>query len=227
MGLLYRIFLSGTTEEWALENPPLRDGEIGLDKTLKIIKVGDGQTQWSSLGVLELASSNTPPNDGYQPSMNNMIAVTWDPSFGGGSVVLTSGRMYITRISLPDSTITNVHTLSAGAGAVTNAYGAIYSKTGVLLRQSTNGAAGFSVIGLQTTVLTSPLDVVADQYYLGFWYTGATPTMTVGYGGSVLVNAGLTVPNLRGAWTNNGLVATAPDNFGTQQINNSLWFGVS
>lgn len=58
MSLLYRVFLSGTTSDWTATNPILRDGEVGLDRTLKILKIGNGQTRWNSLGLLELTPSS-------------------------------------------------------------------------------------------------------------------------------------------------------------------------
>jgi len=44
-------FRRGTTAEWSSANPVLASGEIGLDTTLKIIRVGNGVTAWNSLGA--------------------------------------------------------------------------------------------------------------------------------------------------------------------------------
>ena len=38
-----------TATEWSTANPTLLQGEVGLDSTNKIIKVGDGATAWNSL----------------------------------------------------------------------------------------------------------------------------------------------------------------------------------
>jgi len=39
----------GTTAEWAVSVIPLREGEIGYDKSLRRVKVGDGATLWAGL----------------------------------------------------------------------------------------------------------------------------------------------------------------------------------
>ena len=38
-----------TASNWSTNNPTLADGEIGLDKTNKYIKMGDGTSAWNSL----------------------------------------------------------------------------------------------------------------------------------------------------------------------------------
>lgn len=50
----------GTTQQWASSNVPLRDGELGIDSTLRRMEVGDGATlwaglPWSSMGTDEVA----------------------------------------------------------------------------------------------------------------------------------------------------------------------------
>jgi len=47
----------GTTGEWAASIKPLASGELGLDKTLNKLKVGDGTTLWTSLPQLNLLPS--------------------------------------------------------------------------------------------------------------------------------------------------------------------------
>ena len=42
-------FRRAWTQEWALANPVLRDGEPGYDKTLLLMKIGDGVTPWNDL----------------------------------------------------------------------------------------------------------------------------------------------------------------------------------
>lgn len=38
-----------TASEWALENPILQDGQIGIESDSRRFKVGDGATTWNSL----------------------------------------------------------------------------------------------------------------------------------------------------------------------------------
>jgi len=44
---------NGTTTEWSTANPVLRKGELGVDLTLKRMKVGDGVTAWNALGFVD------------------------------------------------------------------------------------------------------------------------------------------------------------------------------
>lgn len=39
----------GTAAQWAATNPVLADGELGFERDTKIVKVGDGTTNWTSL----------------------------------------------------------------------------------------------------------------------------------------------------------------------------------
>jgi len=39
----------GTTAQWASANPVLAAGELGVDTTLKVLKLGDGATAWGTL----------------------------------------------------------------------------------------------------------------------------------------------------------------------------------
>lgn len=42
----------GTSAQWASQNPVLGDGEIGIDKTAGIIKVGNGTDPWAILDIV-------------------------------------------------------------------------------------------------------------------------------------------------------------------------------
>jgi len=48
----------GTSAAWTLANPVLASGEPGYDLTDKIFKIGDGVSNWASLGSINLSSSN-------------------------------------------------------------------------------------------------------------------------------------------------------------------------
>lgn len=47
----------GTSAEWAAANPILGDGEIGYDRDLGIIKLGDGVTPWNGLSTPDILKS--------------------------------------------------------------------------------------------------------------------------------------------------------------------------
>jgi hypothetical protein len=48
----------GTAADWLQQNPVLASGELGYDLTNKILKLGDGSSNWVSLGSINLSSSN-------------------------------------------------------------------------------------------------------------------------------------------------------------------------
>lgn len=48
----------GSTSEWESVNPILRDGEPGLDTTVRKIKIGDGITPWKDLPYQEDITGN-------------------------------------------------------------------------------------------------------------------------------------------------------------------------
>ena len=53
MGILGRFqFRRDTTANWAAANPILLSGELGLDQTLGLIKIGDGSTPWLGLAFV-------------------------------------------------------------------------------------------------------------------------------------------------------------------------------
>ena len=48
----------GTATDWSTQNPVLASGELGYDLTNKILKLGDGSSNWTSLSSINLSSSN-------------------------------------------------------------------------------------------------------------------------------------------------------------------------
>jgi len=48
----------GTSDAWTSANPILASGEPGYDLTNKVFKIGDGSSNWASLGSINLTSSN-------------------------------------------------------------------------------------------------------------------------------------------------------------------------
>ena len=51
----------GTTAEWTAGNPILAVGELGLDTTLNIFKIGNGSTRWVSLATASGVAGPTGP----------------------------------------------------------------------------------------------------------------------------------------------------------------------
>lgn len=69
-------FRRGTASEWSSENPTLSNGEPGFDSTNKIIKVGDGSSQWNDTG--NLIASNTSGIAGASGVYNAVVISSGD-----------------------------------------------------------------------------------------------------------------------------------------------------
>ena len=61
-------FRRGSSSDWSTNNPVLSNGEPGFDLTNKVIKVGDGSSQWSSLD--SIAPFNTSLVEGSGIDLN-------------------------------------------------------------------------------------------------------------------------------------------------------------
>lgn len=65
----------GTSSEWSSANPILDNGELGFDKTIGSIKIGDGSTYWNDLPFLSCfgnpsnnsSSSSSGSSSGSEP----------------------------------------------------------------------------------------------------------------------------------------------------------------
>jgi hypothetical protein len=51
-----------TTANWSASNPILAEGEVGIDTTVKLAKIGDGTTAWNSL-AFGFGDSNVQSDD--------------------------------------------------------------------------------------------------------------------------------------------------------------------
>mgnify|MGYP003352645628 CR=1 FL=1 len=58
----------GTSSEWSSANPILDSGELGYDKTMGSIKVGDGSTNWNDLPFLSCLGFIATPNSSSSSS---------------------------------------------------------------------------------------------------------------------------------------------------------------
>lgn len=82
----------GTTAEWAAaSHVVLAAGEPGYDTTLKMLKLGDGSTEWASLESLESETlKNYPVGAIYQSTVSTSPATLF-----GGTWAALGGRMLI------------------------------------------------------------------------------------------------------------------------------------
>ena len=57
-------FRRGTTTEWTIANPILASGEIGIDTTTNLFKIGNGINGWNSLPYGGLMGPTGPSSSG-------------------------------------------------------------------------------------------------------------------------------------------------------------------
>ena len=72
------ISKNDTEENWLKENPILENSEIGYDSTNKIIKIGDGQTAWTSLKGISLFAVDGKGNEIFNSPANSIGEGTVD-----------------------------------------------------------------------------------------------------------------------------------------------------
>ena len=53
------ITRNDTTEQWSSQNPVLLEGELGYDSTVKMLKIGDGSSNWSDLKYISGAEAGS------------------------------------------------------------------------------------------------------------------------------------------------------------------------
>lgn len=111
------ILRKDIAENWTMYDPILALGEIGFDTTNNILKIGDGITPWSSLGILA------------GKKLEQRVVSASD----AGSIMAPAAGYY----GLSKITITNINSEDIVSGKT------IMGVTGTAL-QSTGGSGAFS-----------------------------------------------------------------------------------
>jgi len=100
----------GTATQWTNSTTALLAGELGLDTTNNIIKVGDGSTLWNSLAGLTLTSAQVSElaqdalSTAFSNGTHSNITVTYNDN--ANSISLATGPDVVTTTSL-NNTLTN------------------------------------------------------------------------------------------------------------------------
>jgi hypothetical protein len=166
-----------------------------------------------------------PINDGaWHPADYGWIAWVCDPASAYTGIITLAGYVIVTKIKIPvATTITNlmVYVTTAGATLTTSQCVAGLYQGGSLLAATVDQHTAWQTTGLKTMALTAPQAVSAGDAYVALLANGTTmPTfaVTIGHYGFATgdLNLGLTTPNLRAAWTDNGKT-TLPSTLGTPQ----------
>lgn len=151
------------------------------------------------------ASWATIPNQGPQPSDQNLIAWTYDPVIPGASTAPTGGQVQLMKVIIRlAATVTNVilHIPTIGNTLTTNEnFAGLYGSTGTLLSATADQTAAWGSTGLKTMALSAAQAVTAGIYYIGFVANGSTtPSFARGAGltsESTLLNVGVTAATAR------------------------------
>lgn len=166
---------------------------------------------------------------GWGPEDQNMIAWTVDPAALLNEFTVASGTLYLARLALPATTVTNIIVdLRASGAAASNVRAGLYNSAGTLLSGSANVEASIGAAGVYTIPLGTPQAVSAGHYYAGFFIVGATPTVLTSHVSSGPNN--LMGSSYRSATSTTGLGAGSamPDPFGAMTATTRLlWVGVS
>lgn len=167
----------------------------------------------------------------WLPGDHGFKAWNYDPALTTTFANPTAGTLYVYKVRLPATTITNIVFYAASGTTPTTAYAALYVGTaaGALLSQSANQAGLYGAAGTKVFPLGAPQVVTAGVYYAAFWCTGSGPghTSVTAAGGHPNAGLGSTVPRFGTA--NTGLTTTAPANIGTitALTANAIWAAAS
>jgi Pectate lyase superfamily protein len=169
----------------------------------------------SLLNTDEFTVNSVPvPGAGFQPSDQNLIAWSYDPTANANSTALaTSGVIHLVKVNVRyPTTITNIlyQVATEGSGLTTGEnFVGLYDSTGTLRGTSADMTATWNTTdGFYTTPLVTPYTAAAGFYYVAFVANGTTgPAVTRGgglNGSAATLNAGLTAATYRYAVNSTG-----------------------
>lgn len=139
----------GTTAEWTASNPVLTSGEIGLDTTTGLIKIGNGSTAWNSLVAGFAPGSSAIPTAWTAPS----YAAGWR-DYQSTSVFVNVGYrkigdlVYVRGLLEGQAGLaTTVWTFPAGFRPPEQVLTAVYCSAGTMRRIDITPAGAFNISG--------------------------------------------------------------------------------
>jgi hypothetical protein len=174
-----------TAANWASNNPTLAAGEVGIDTTNNLLKVGDGSTAWASLaawarvGFLVAGGALGTPSSG---TLTNCTFPTLNQNTTGSSGSCTGNAANVTG---------TVAIANGGTGATTLAGAGILVSGGALGTPSSGNASNltsFPTLNQNTTGTASNV-------------TGTVAIANGGTGASTLAGAAITVGSNNGTAT--------------------------
>lgn len=175
----------------------------------------------------------------WSPSDNNLIAAQFDPTFASGTLIMTAGTLYLTKLKLPSdgAVISNliIEVTTAGATLVANQnYGLLYSPTGTLIARTASQHTAWGSTGIKEMALTAEsgqsLSRTDDYVYAGVltWGTGTKPTLRrIASGTAAMLNFGLANLTHRVATGGTSLTAVPAPLTTTTPGTDPFWMGLN
>lgn len=162
----------GTTSEWNSANPILEEGEIGYNSTLGQIKVGDGDTTWSSLYYLVDSSSLSTSLGSYildseKSATDGVAELDGSKNILAPASIIFEGTAndHETTLSVTDPTADRTITFPDATGTVVLTSGATF--TGAVSGTSLTLSGDLTVNGTTTTINSTTLTVDDINITLG------------------------------------------------------------
>lgn len=206
---------TGTSADWAAAAPTILPlGNVGVDITLGIVKVGNGASPWSALTFVGSGV------DYAEYLLNGAVNLRSSiPRSRASSVLsaLTAGVMYSTALYLEAGDVVTDLTFKSVAAAVTptNWWFALYDTqaTPALIAQTADQtSAAWSANTAKTIALPSPYTVpTTGIYYASVMVAAGTVPTLIGAGGLIGSNGPIVTGQKYIAQTSgSGLTTTAP-----------------
>lgn len=163
----------GTTSQWEAANPVLGDGEMGIDKTAGVIKIGNGTDPWAELDIVYEATPSVISVAGRTGDVELTSDDITDLTIVGASLLAAGSADDILAI-LSASAIGQDILQASGPTAVRNLLGA--TTVGASLFMAANAAAVRSAAGITQTgaAVATAVDAAAIRTAAGITTIGSS-----------------------------------------------------
>ena len=145
---------------------------------------GSPNSPWNLLVQQGTTGAQGNPGSGaagiMSPSDVGLLAWSYDQVIVSTNATITSGVVFLIRMSVAAGTITNIvyNIGTAGSGLTAgDNYVGLYNSTGTLLSASADQSSNWTSTGNKVTALSSAQTVVAGYVYAAFLAVGTTPPL--------------------------------------------------
>lgn len=186
----------GTTAQWEAANPVLGDGEMGIDKTAGLIKIGNGTDPWAELDIVYEATPSVLSVAGRAGDVALTSEDLEDLTAIGASVLASGSPEDVLAILGASATGTDI-LRAAGPTAVRGILGA--TTIGAAIFMAANAAAVRSSAGITQTgaAVATAVDAAAVRTAAGITTIGSS-VVTAADAAAVRAATGAGVGNVIG-----------------------------